>query len=360
MFHGSYDPQDATFLMEPIVIENAQLDQNPATLPGGVDYVTQVASEQDGTDTHYRELFMQALARHKHTLAREAAQVARYLSARSGPEVVLVSLVRAGTPTGVVLHRALDLLGRRNIHYSISCTRKRGTDPSSLDYIRARHREQDIVFVDGWTGKGFIARELAEAVASYNATRSANVKPELVVFADLAGVSSVAASADDYLNPAAMLRSTVCGLISASMLNPRGAQSDLPDACLYYKYLEPYDCSRMFVDAVAAELPECLANCQAAFWHDEERRQAQLVSQDFVRRLMQEYDIQDINHVKPGICEANRALLTRNAGMTLFVRNPLDDVDDLSNLHLLAERKGVKVVCKFDMPYRAAVILKAV
>lgn len=75
--------------------------------------------------------------------------------------------------------------------------------------------------------------------------------------------------------------------------------------------------------------------------------------------MMRDYGITEVNHIKPGICEANRALLTRNAAMTLLVRNPIEDCDDLANLHFLAERKGVKVLFRPDMPYRAAVLLKA-
>lgn len=355
-FPGSYASDDVTFLMNPITVESPTADFS--ALPQGIDYRTLVDSEEVWSP-QYMDFFGTALDQHKRRIAMDTAQVARRLSAISWREVVIVSLVRAGTPVGVLLHRALDLLGHKNVHYSISATRKRGADPSSLDYILQRHEDRNIVFVDGWTGKGFIAGELSAAVSSYNQTRGTKIKPDLAVLSDLAGVAKYSASADDYLIPAAMLRSTVCGLISASMLNPTGGSGEIPDACIYYKYLADHDVSRLFVDTVSAELPHAVAHSSAAYWDDQERAEAKAVSSDFVAQMMRDYGITEVNHIKPGICEANRALLTRNAAMTLLVRNPIEDCDDLANLHFLAERKGVKVLFRPDMPYRAAVLLKA-
>lgn len=48
-------------------------------------------------------------------------------------------------------------------HYALSIVRGRGIDTAALAWI-AEHPSADVQFVDGWTGKGAIARELADAV----------------------------------------------------------------------------------------------------------------------------------------------------------------------------------------------------
>lgn len=363
-FHGSYLPGDVTFILDPIAVR-ADAAGVPTVEEGALQaadspaYSVQIASEAPMSD-QYMRFFFDALGRNAARLAYDVAQVARVLAARPNEEIVLASLVRAGTPIGVLMHRALDLLGKKNVHYSISATRKRGSDPCALDIILDKHNPEDVVFLDGWTGKGYIAGELKEAMHGYNATRGVNVDPSLVVLADLAGVSSVACSADDYLIPAAMLRSTVCGLISASMLNPK-PQAGLPDTCLFYEHLLGVDCSRIFVDTVGRELakviPE-LSGTPLVDWNDDARRQAREVSDKFVDEIMARYGMTDRNKVKPGICEANRALLTRATEMVFIVRDRVGDAPDLANLFFLCEAKGVQVIEDSELPYRAAVLLK--
>ena len=52
-------------------------------------------------------------------------------------------------------------------HYAVSIVRGRGIDPLALRHLAELHDPARVVFVDGWTGKGAIARELAEAVRAY-------------------------------------------------------------------------------------------------------------------------------------------------------------------------------------------------
>jgi len=359
-FHGSYKSSDVTFLLDPIVVTEDGVPPGTPQAEGAAAYEVQIASEAPMSPL-YLSYFYGALERNKTRIAYDVAQVARALAARPNEELVLASLVRAGTPIGVLLHRALVMLGRKSVHYSISATRKRGSDPCALDAIIRDHSPEDIVFVDGWTGKGYIATELREAMHGFNFSRHVNINPELVVLADLAGVAGLSASADDYLIPAAMLRSTVCGLISASMLNPRNVPG-LPDACLFYEHLRSYDLSAFFVDAVSEEVAKVLPSLVGTpviAWDEEAKQQARLVSDAFVDETMRMYGIVERNKVKPGICEANRALLTRANQMQLVVRDLQGDGEDLANLLALAEAKGVVVSENSALPYRAAVLLTA-
>lgn len=358
-FHGSYAADDVTFLLKPIPATPSNLQQLTASV-SAIDYAGLIASETP-PGREYITMFKDALALTKVRLARHVARVAYQIAREKQGEIVVTSLVRAGTPIGVLLHRALLALGRKSVHYSISATRKRGSDPSSLDYIIAHHNPEGIVFVDGWTGKGYIAAELAHAVSDYNRTRGVNIDARLAVLADLAGVAGFAASAEDFLVPAAMLRSIVCGLISASMVDPEGAGENTPDCCLYYAHLLEHDMSRYFVDYVWTEVSRQLSDLSNRHtdWSDAARRETKRVSDEFVDEMMRRHGIIERNHVKPGICEANRALLTRNNSMMLILRGDSDNASQLTNLVYLAQQKEVEIDVDPLMPYSAAVLLKS-
>lgn len=360
MFHGSYNPDDVTFLLDPIRVTASGVEPDAPTGPGAPDYAQLIASEEPLPRAHQIG-YLNAVELYSYRVALDTVRVARTLIKRSrSGNIVLASLVRAGTPIGVLLQRALKQLGVQSCHYSISATRKRGSDPAALDIILKRHQDHEIVFVDGWTGKGFIASELQQSICAYNATRGTNVDPALVVLADLAGVADVAASADDYLIPAAMLRSTVCGLISASMLNPRPGSS-LPDACLFYEHLRGHDWSLHFVNQVSGYFRQAMADGTSghdAVLDESKRREVAAVSNAFVDKMMHRYGLKDRNQVKPGICEAYRALLTRKVDLALMLRDDEVLTPDINCLLFLANSKGAMVITDPTCPYNAAVLLK--
>lgn len=63
-------------------------------------------------------------------------------------EIVLVSLVRAGVPLGVLLKHYLEK-HQSCYHYGISIIRDRGVDFAALQAIIEQHGAENIVFVDG-------------------------------------------------------------------------------------------------------------------------------------------------------------------------------------------------------------------
>ncbi|MBY0550641.1 MAG: hypothetical protein K2W95_25405 [Candidatus Obscuribacterales bacterium] len=343
MFHGSYHPEDITLLLEPVPVSKAS-----GTAAGKVtaEYIA---------DTAYEDLFLDAVRDNAPRLARDVAQLALHLHRTQAGDITLVTLIRAGTPTGVLLQKALRQLGHRSTHYSISAVRDRGIDPMALDYILDRHNADSVVFVDGWTGKGFIAQELAESLAVYNASRGTAVQPSLAVLADLAGVAGIAASGDDYLIPFSMMLAPVCGMIGGSFLNTDTAGFD---QCLYFDAGVNRDLSQWFVDYVHRQVCAALQAQTSLEWNDARRTEMRAVSDRFVEQCIERFRLPGgRNAVKPGICEANRALLTRNVPMAFLVRNPVEDARDLRNLCRLAGEKRVPVVHWAEMPYRAGVVL---
>jgi hypothetical protein len=273
-------------------------------------------------------------------------------------EVVLVSLARAGTPVGVLLHRGLKSLGRASAHYSISIIRDRGVDAVALDYILERHQDTDLVFIDGWTGKGAISSELKATVAQYNESRGTAISSELVVVSDLAGVAGMAATADDYLIPSAILNAIVSGLVSRTVLNDDYVGPGDFHACMFYEDQRGEDLSRYFVDLLSPIVESFLYGDERAplcTWGDEQKSSLKSCSDAFIAEAMERYDVTDRNRVKPGIGESTRALLRRMPDR-LIVREP--GAIDVEHLIELATVGGVPIEIDPRLPYRAAVVIK--
>src|SRR5262249_33761898 len=132
----------------------------------------------------YLALFDALLERFSAEVAAHVGVVTEMaLAARKGTPV-LVSLARAGTPVGILMRRwALFAHDIELPHYSVSIVRGRGIDTVALDHIVARHDPHDVLFVDGWTGKGAIAGELAEALDDYAAAGGTGLPADAAGFA---------------------------------------------------------------------------------------------------------------------------------------------------------------------------------
>jgi hypothetical protein len=358
LFHGSYLPDDCIFLLKPVVIAPTDVEAKERAIQSGQRHYSEMLSVEKTPDERYMRLFHRALEQNKDRFAGHLASLARTLALRPGKEVVLVSLARAGTPVGVLLHRGLKALGRASVHYSISIIRDRGVDSVALDFILARHSDKDIVFIDGWTGKGAIASELAATVSEYNASRGTAVSSELVVVSDLAGVAGLAATADDYLIPSAILNAIVSGLVSRTVLNDEYVGPGDFHACMFYEEKRGEDLSCYFVDLLTPIMVACLedpAKSPVCVWGPKQRESLKLCSDAFIAQAMAQFDVTDRNRVKPGIGESTRALL-RRVPDRLIVRE--EGAVDVEHLVTLARSQNVPVELDPTLTYRAAVVIK--
>jgi hypothetical protein len=243
------------------------------------------------------------------------------------------------------------VLQRPCTHYSVSIIRDRGIDQVALKHILERHAAGSLVFVDGWTGKGVIARELASTITDYNLEHGTAIDDGLYVLSDLAGVAACAASCDDYLIPSSILNATVSGLVSRSILNEAIGPDDF-HGCVYYDQFAPHDQSQPFADELVA-LASKLTR-EAAEPVDKEA--AGLVSRRFIADALLKYGILDVNLVKPGIGEATRVLLRRTPRL-LVVRDAA--APEVAHLILLAEEKGVPVQIDPALPYYAVSLIRS-
>ena len=264
-----------------------------------------------------------------------------------------MSLLRAGTPIGVLLKRVLkEVFGREVKHYSISIIRDREIDTIALKHIIKAYPHSEMIFLDGWTGKGVINRELKKFILDFNTKHKQNISDNLYVVSDIAGVADFSATHDDYLIPSSALNSTISGLLSRSILNEKYIQKGDFHGCKYYAEYAKSDMSLWFVEDILKIVHTLDPHSQALATRN---TNLQKNIERYIAKVMQKYDISDINHIKPGIGESTRVLLRRVPYLILVKDLGCEDIEHL--LHL-AQEKGVKVLEDTSLPYTALAIIK--
>lgn len=354
-FSGSYPPQDVTFLLKPVTLPPLDIAEKEAAIQSGRRHYSEMLGPEPPPPPAYMDAFHAALTTNRARVGRDVAMLAHTLAARPGREVVLISLARAGTPIGVLLRRALVALGRPAVHYSVSIIRDRGLDLVAMAHILNRHAAGDVVFVDGWTGKGAIRGELDKAL-SQDLPTLAQAKAPLCVLSDLAGVADIAAGCADYVIPSAILNGIISGLVSRTVLRADLIGPEDFHGCVILQDLADHDLSRWYVDTQMTDVLAHLDRVPAASWDPQTRAEARQRSQAFVAATMRATGTEDRNRVKPGIGEATRALL-RRVPERLFIADPR--AQDLRHLVTLAAARGLTPEHAPDSPYRACALIKS-
>ena len=344
---SSYRADEVSWLLKDlsgVTLEAPTEEREEAIQQGGAHYAESLPVEYQPTAA-YQELFQQALRDSAGRIAEAVATVTETVLAERGPGVVLASLARAGTPVGILMRRwAQHAHGLDLPHYAVSIVRGRGIDQVALRYLAEHHNAADVVFVDGWTGKGAITRELAAAL------EGTGFNPEMAVLADPAHCVRTFGTREDYLIPSACLNSTVSGLISRTVLRPGLIGPDDFHGAKYYRELAGGDVSGEFLDAVTACFPEVTATAAAAVTApaSAEGREPDWSGWNAVERISEEYGIHSVNLVKPGVGETTRVLL-RRVPWRVLVRRGAEA--ELGHIRLLAEQRGVPVEVVDDLPY---------
>ncbi len=348
-FHGSYAPEDVTFLLKPAAVALTEVAEKEALIQSGARHYSEMLSEERLPDTRYLALYEAALARNAGRLKRDVAALADAITARpeTARSCTIVSLARAGTPIGVLLRGELAERGIDVAHYSVSIIRGRGIDRVALAHIAAARGTQDAVFVDGWTGKGAITQELEASLAD----GSTGFAPFLAVVADPAGCASLAATSEDYLIPSGILGAIASGLVSRSVLSEALVGEGEFHACRHLTEHAHADQTRAFIAAVAAAGPSGAAH---PGWSANIAAASRTACAALVEGLMAEFAVTNVNRIKPGIAEATRAVL-RRVPEAVFVR----DRDDAELAHLLhlAAQSGIPVEQRELGNYRAVTLI---
>ncbi|WP_075735456.1 phosphoribosyltransferase [Streptomyces acidiscabies] len=362
---SSYAPDEVGWLLQDlsdVTLEAPTEEREEAVQSGGAHYAESLPIEYQPTE-QYQALFQTALTESADRLAQAVGVVTETVLAelphsrlRSNggtpiPRPVLVSLARAGTPVGVLMRRwAQHRHGLDLPHYAVSIVRGRGIDANALRWLAEHHDPADVVFVDGWTGKGAITRELAAAIREFEeAGGAAGFDPEIAVLADPGSCVRTYGTREDFLIPSACLNSTVSGLISRTVLRADLVGPDDFHGGKFYRELAGADVSVAFLDAVSCRFAEVGEAVDAAV--------KELLASDrtptwegwaAVERISEEYGIHDVNLVKPGVGETTRVLL-RRVPWKILARAGAGA--DLRLVRLLAEQRGVPVEEVAELPY---------
>ena len=383
---GSYLASDVTVLLN-IVAKDAVADvpvsQKEALIQSGQRHYSDMLTLEQAPTAMHEQLYSQALEQGTTRTATDIANLAYTLhhtfqnsrnenTVNSECPLILVSLVRAGLPIGVLLQRALadtdSTYSVPSVHYGISIIRDRGLDPIALQMLLDAYPNSPIVFVDGWTGKGAIYQELARSLEAFsdpshpnfanifhqNASNQSTVDNTAVIplltLADPAGVAWLAASEEDWLIPSGLLNSTVSGLISRSLYTE--PQSGLHRSVFYDSLVEA-DHSLAFVDRIdtARRALSTPLQCLPTF------KQPRYQTAGLIEKLAAAYKITNRNRIKPTIAEATRAILRRDPECILLAA--AEHPDTVLLRHLCAERDiNMTVLGDKILPYQAITLIK--
>lgn len=207
--------------------------------------------------------------------------------------------------------------------------------------------------MDGWTGKGVIARELAASLASFEQAEGVRLDPSLFTLTDLAGVG-IAPADDDYLIPSSILNATMSGLISRSILNEQIGPDDF-HGCVFYREFAARDLSVWFVDELLKDIRALLDDGYAPSPIPVDPSRARASSQRLLARLRDRFGGMDENLIKPGIGEATRVLLRRVPGLVI-IRDP--QAPEAAHLLQLIQEKSVPWEVDPTLPCQAVSLIK--
>lgn len=364
---STYKTEDVELLLKDItgLVEPKPTKERETLIQAGVHYCEMLPIEYVPTEK-YMEAYREALEAYGASTAEAVRVLAEKVIKARGEKVVLVSLARAGIPIGILLKHYIQRRYRIVVpHYSISIIRGRGIDDNAMKYLLSRYDAGDLLFVDGWVGKGAILSQLREAVSAYE-----GVSAELAVLADPANVTELCGTHEDILIPSSCLNCTVSGLISRTFLRSDIIGPEDFHGAVYYGELKDADLSYDFIEHIekyfdlkeksdTEEDSECKERRNAC--DSSERGEKESISDQHgkntgsgenekmnglgveeVRKIAADFGIADINLVKPGIGETTRVLLRRVPYKVLIEEGGAKD-PQMKHLLRLAKEKDVPV-----------------
>lgn len=332
---SSYLEEDVILLLKDItgMVQPMSTNERERLIQSGRHYCEMLPVEYVPTEK-YMQVYQESLQLYAAQTAAATARLAEKIVQQRGQETVLVSLARAGIPIGILLKRYL----KQNLHlelphYAISIIRGRGIDKNAMQYLLKRYQPQQLLFVDGWIGKGAIFKELQKEVAAYE-----GVSAEIAVLADPANVTQLCGTHDDLLIPSSCLNSIVSGLISRTFLRSDIIGENDFHGAVYYGQLKKADLSYAFINEIETYFSEVGNHA----YTKDIRKAVQGTGMDDVKGIAESFQIADIHFIKPGIGETTRALLRRVPWKVLVDVRWKEDLA-LRHIFRLAEEKHVPV-----------------
>ena len=345
---STYKSEDVTILLKDIsgLVKPQSTEEREKLIQAGRHYSEMLPLEYEPSAA-YLKTYYDALERFSAITADAVANVSEKIFADKGADLVLISLARAGTSIGILIKHYIEKKYNCRVqHYTISIIRGVGIDKNAMNFILRRHAPKSLQFVDGWTGKGAIQRQLFDAMKDYP-----QVDSGLAVLSDPARLAAKFGTHEDFLIASSCLNSTVSGLLSRTFLrNDIIGANDFHGAA-FYKNLLDKDLTYQFIESIERNF-----NFSKTFKEnlDAEKNTGGLAE---VKKIAAEFKIDDINLIKPSIGEATRVLL-RRVPFKILVYS-LNDEKCLGHLYQLAKEKGVELM-KYPLKnYKACGLIRA-
>ena len=341
---SSYKAEDVMLLLKDItgMVEPEDTKTRESKIQSGVHYCEMLPKEYVPTK-EYEEIYEEMLNLYAEKVGKAVSILSENIYA-SQKRPVLVSLARAGIPAGILIKHYLKTKYTIRVpHYAISIIRGKGIDNNAMRYILERHEGINLIFVDGWTGKGAIKRQLEEALKDYRCNK------QLAVIADPAGVADLYGTSEDLMIPSSCLNSTVSGLLSRTFLREGIIGKEDFHGEVYYGEMKAYDRSYEFIKRVERHFDFFVSTTPV------EKRKSN--GMEDVKRLQQIYGIEDINLIKPGIGESTRVLLRRVPDVVII--NETDKASkDLQPIYRLCKEKQIPIQYGHLKRYKVCGIIK--
>ena len=326
-------------------------EEREKLIQSGVNYCEMLPIEYKPS-IKYMELYNSALREFSKDTAMYIQILSEKIYTEKGDSVILVSLARAGTPIGILIKKYLEKKYNISVsHYTISIIRGVGIDDNAMKYILDNHNPEDIQFVDGWTGKGAILGQLEKALIAYP-----NVSSSLAVLSDPANITTLCGTHEDFLIASSCLNSTVCGLISRTFFRRDIIGENDFHGAVIYDELSSEDRTYEFIDTVFDNI--CFDDTDNFLYNKKPCRETQsnILGIDEINIIAKEFDIDNINFIKPGVGETTRVLLRRVPDMILISENAPKEY--VNHIIKLAEEKNVKVITYPLTRYNCCGIIK--
>ncbi|MEG0962229.1 MAG: cysteine protease StiP family protein [Lachnospiraceae bacterium] len=342
---SSYQEKDVILLLKDItgMVAPQSTKERERLIQSGKHYCEMLPVEYVPSK-NYMEAYEQAIKNNAKSTALAIGVLADKIMEQRGSQVVLVSLARAGIPIGILLKRYIRFKYKIEVaHYSISIIRGKGIDTNAMKYILQRHQAEDLLFVDGWTGKGAILKELEKDMIDFP-----GVSKQLAVLADPANITRLCGTHEDILIPSSCLNATVSGLISRTFLREDIIGKDEFHGAVYYDKLKQEDLSYAFIRAIQGEFQlECI----------EKKSISSEKGIEEVKRIGVKFAVQDINLIKPGIGETTRVLL-RRVPWKILIGMEFKEDKSLKHIIRLAKEKNVPIEYYPLKNYKACGVIK--
>ena len=372
MMDSSFDREDVTLLLKDItgLVTPLPTEEREKLIQSGVHYCEMLPLEYKPSEK-YLKIYDRALELYSKTTADAVKNVAEKIIEKKGKNVVLVSLARAGTPIGILIKRYLDKKYQICVqHYSVSIIRERGIDKNAMNYILKNHKAGDIMFVDGWIGKGAIFYELKKELKEFE-----NISPEIAVISDPANLTDMCGTHEDILIASSCLNSTVSGLISRTFLRDDIIGKEDFHGAAYYSELKNEDRTYEFINRIEnlfefemvgkssenrySDKQYLEDSCEKGLskYNAYEKKLPEYNGQQEVRDICKAYGIDDVNLVKPGIGETTRVLL-RRVPWKILISEKYRNSNELLHIFQLAREKKVGIEYTELVNYKCCGLIK--